>query len=324
MKKVLKKVFLVSVLLFICFYEFPYYIDAPGGLDNINNKVKVDNAYDSKGSINLSYVSQYKATLPMLLVAYFNPNWKIESKNKEQIKNINYDELLIRERLEMKQSYSNAIRYAYEKASKKVEVIEEKCSVIYVFDEAETDLKVGDQILSIDDKKIKKCIDISTIVDTKKENDKSIVKVINNNKKYERNVKYKSLNGNMIIGIQLSTEYILETDPKYKFKYSDREYGPSGGLMISLAVYNSLVEDDITKGKKIAGTGTLSYTGEVGPIGGVDYKLKGAVKKKANVFFVPSGDNYEEAIKLKEKNKYKIDIVEVKTFDDALNYLEKM
>ena len=140
MKKVLKKVFLVSVLLFICFYEFPYYIDAPGGLDNINNKVKVDNAYDSKGSINLSYVSQYKATLPMLLVAYFNPNWKIESKNKEQIKNINYDELLIRERLEMKQSYSNAIRYAYEKASKKVEVIEEKCSVIYVFDEAETDL----------------------------------------------------------------------------------------------------------------------------------------------------------------------------------------
>ena len=324
MKKVLKKVFLVSVLLFICFYEFPYYIDAPGGLDNINNKVKVDNAYDSKGSINLSYVSQYKATLPMLLVAYFNPNWKIESKNKEQIKNINYDELLIRERLEMKQSYSNAIRYAYEKASKKVEVIEEKCSVIYVFDEAETDLKVGDQILSIDDKKIKKCIDISTIVDTKKENDKSIVKVINNNKKYERNVKYKSLNGNMIIGIQLSTEYILETDPKYKFKYSDREYGPSGGLMISLAVYNSLVEDDITKGKKIAGTGTLSYTGEVGPIGGVDYKLKGAVKKKANVFFVPSGDNYEEAVKLKEKNKYKIDIVEVKTFDDALNYLEKM
>lgn len=324
MKKVLKKVFLVSVLLFICFYEFPYYIDAPGGLDNINNKVKVDNAYNSKGSINLSYVSQYKATLPMLLVAYFNPNWKIESKNKEQIKNINYDELLIRERLEMKQSYSNAIRYAYEKASKKVEVIEEKCSVIYVFDEAETDLKVGDQILSIDDKEIKKCIDISTIVDTKKENDKSIVKVINNNKKYERNVKYKSLNGNMIIGIQLSTEYILETDPKYKFKYSDREYGPSGGLMISLAVYNSLVEDDITKGKKIAGTGTLSYTGEVGPIGGVDYKLKGAVKKKANVFFVPSGDNYEEAVKLKEKNKYKIDIVEVKTFDDALNYLEKM
>lgn len=324
MKKVLKKVFLVSVLLFICFYEFPYYIDAPGGLDNINNKVKVDNTYNSKGSINLSYVSQYKATLPMLLVAYFNPNWKIESKNKEQIKNINYDELLIRERLEMKQSYSNAIRYAYEKASKKVEVIEEKCSVIYVFDEAETDLKVGDQILSIDDKEIKKCIDISTIVDTKKENDKSIVKVINNNKKYERNVKYKSLNGNMIIGIQLSTEYILETDPKYKFKYSDREYGPSGGLMISLAVYNSLVEDDITKGKKIAGTGTLSYTGEVGPIGGVDYKLKGAVKKKANVFFVPSGDNYEEAVKLKEKNKYKIDIVEVKTFDDALNYLEKM
>lgn len=324
MKKIIKNILLVGLLLFICFFEFPYYIDAPGGLDNINNKVKVDNAYESKGSINLSYVSQYKATLPMLLVAYFNPNWKIESKKKQKTDDLDYDELLLREHLEMKQSYSNAIKYAYSKANKTVNVIEEKCNVIYVYKDADTDLKVGDQILSIDDKKINKCEEISDLVNSKKENDESIIKVINNNKEYERKVKYISINDMVVIGIQVSTEYILETEPKYKFKYSDREYGPSGGLMISLAVYNSLIEKDITGGKKIAGTGTLNSKGLVGPIGGVEYKLKGAVKNKADVFFVPAGENYEEAIKLKEKNKYKIDIVQVETFDDALKYLEKI
>ena len=92
--------------------------------------------------------------------------------------------------------------------------------------------------------------------------------------------------------------------------------------MIALAVYNSLVEEDITGGKIIAGTGTLDADGNVGEIGGIEYKLKGAVKKKADVFLVPSGNNYEEAKKIKEKKKYKIDIVEVKTFYDALDYLK--
>ena len=49
-----------------------------------------------------------------------------------------------------------------------------------------------------------------------------------------------------------------------------------------------------------------------------------AVKEKADIFLVPSGDNYKEAKKLKEKNNYNIEIVEIKTFDDALNYLNKL
>ena len=74
-------------------------------------------------------------------------------------------------------------------------------------------------------------------------------------------------------------------------------------------------------GKTIVGTGTIDINGNVGPIGGVKYKLKGAVKNKAEIFIVPNGENYEEAIKLKKENNYKIDIIGVNTIDDALNYL---
>ncbi|MBQ9011957.1 MAG: PDZ domain-containing protein, partial [Bacilli bacterium] len=92
-------------------------------------------------------------------------------------------------------------------------------------------------------------------------------------------------------------------------------------LMMSLAVYSYLNKIDLTSGKKIVGTGTIDTLGNVGEISGVKYKLIGAVKSKADVFLVPSGENYKEALKIKEKNNYKIKIVPIKTFDEALTYL---
>lgn len=54
--------------------------------------------------------------------------------------------------------------------------------------------------------------------------------------------------------------------------------------MTTLEIYNSLTDDDLTKGYKIVGTGTIDMEGNVGMIGGVKYKLKGAIKKKADIF----------------------------------------
>ena len=92
--------------------------------------------------------------------------------------------------------------------------------------------------------------------------------------------------------------------------------------MLSLAIYNSLVKQDITHGKTIVGTGTIDKNGQVGPIDGIKYKIKGVVKKHVDLFLVPK-DNLKEALKVKKKNHYKIKIVGVSTFDEALNYLQK-
>ena len=42
--------------------------------------------------------------------------------------------------------------------------------------------------------------------------------------------------------------------------------------MFSLEIYNQLVAEDVTKGYSIAGTGTISPDGTVGPIGGIEQK----------------------------------------------------
>ncbi|MCI8575863.1 MAG: hypothetical protein HFI09_05270, partial [Bacilli bacterium] len=101
------------------------------------------------------------------------------------------------------------------------------------------------------------------------------------------------------------------------------ESGPCGGLMNALAIYNALVEEDITKGKKIIGTGTIDRDGTVGDIGGVKYKLLGAAKKKADIFLVPE-KNYDEAIQVKNENHLDIRVISVRTLEEALAALAKV
>src|SRR5204862_6847795 len=52
--------------------------------------------------------------------------------------------------------------------------------------------------------------------------------------------------------------------------------GPSAGLMFSLAVVDKLTTGDVNGGKFVAGTGTITGDGKVGPIGGITHKIYAA------------------------------------------------
>ena len=90
--------------------------------------------------------------------------------------------------------------------------------------------------------------------------------------------------------------------------------------MTSLAIYTKLTGIDLLKGRKIVGTGTIDSNGNVGEIGGVKYKLMGAEKGKADIFFVPE-ENYDEALQVKKEKNYQIEVVKVKTLHEAIEYL---
>ena len=98
---------------------------------------------------------------------------------------------------------------------------------------------------------------------------------------------------------------------------------PSGGLMMSLAIYNALMEEDITGGKRIIGTGTIDIEGNVGEIGGVRYKLIGAVHEDADAFLVPVG-NYDEAVEVAEEKGYDIPIISVSSLSEAIEALKNL
>ena len=89
---------------------------------------------------------------------------------------------------------------------------------------------------------------------------------------------------------------------------------------MSLSIYDLLTEEDLTKGLKIVGTGTIDELGNVGVIGGVSHKIKAAVKENADIFFVPT-ENYEEAKNTVLEDSLDIELVEIKHIDDAIEYL---
>ncbi|MCI8778420.1 MAG: PDZ domain-containing protein [Bacilli bacterium] len=311
------------VLIFIIFtIRLPYTIEAPGGYINVTKRIEMDNAYTSKGSFNMAYVSEVSATLPTLFYAWLNPNWDISKNEDILLENETIDDLLFRNKLALKEANNNAIMVAYRKAGFDYEIVEQKFYVAYLDATSETDLKVGDLIIEVDGKKIADKSEISQIVASKDIGDEIKFKVKNNNKNYERIARVKEIDNSKVVGIVIYELLELKTNPVIKIKSSSSESGPSGGLMTALAIYNSLVEEDITKGNIIIGTGMIDSKGNVGSIGGVKYKLLGAIKGKAKIFIVPSGENYLEAITLKEKNDYDIEIVGVSTFDEALEFLE--
>ena len=320
-----KDIIILFIVILIAICPLPYYIYTSGGTININDRVIIDNSYKSEGSLNLAYVSQIRATIPSFLVSYVIPNWEREkidnykASSKESDKDIE-----VRDKLYLEESNLNALKVAYNAAGKTLDIKNNKYHIVYVDDKVEEDIKVGDVILKADGSDIVDLKDYKALVESKDYGDTIKLELLRNNKELTVDVKVRKIDDRKLTGISLVNIYEYTADPSIKFKFDKNESGSSGGLMLALSIYDKLTPDDLTMGKKIVGTGTIDSDGKVGEIGGVKYKLMGAVKAKASVFLAPKGENYNECIKLQKEKNYKIKILEIDTFEDALNKLKEI
>lgn len=318
-----KYILVLIVIAFIFLYPLPYYIEAPGGVTNLNDRISIDNYSFKKidGSYNLSYVTEYKATLASLIYARFNKNFDIYKKSDVLLDNETDKEYNLKYHLYLDQSLSNAVIASYKELNLQVKEKEKYLYVGYVLEQSDSNLVVGDDIKKIDNINVSTKEEINSILSKKNVGDKVNIEVINNGEKFSRYATVMMNGNNKIIGV-IPIEYSdYEIDPKVSIKMNENESGSSGGLMLSLAIYDLLSEDNLAQGRKIVGTGTIDKDGNVGEIGGVEYKIKGAVKDKADIFFVPV-ENYKEAKKVVDKNHYKIKLIKVSTLKEAINYLK--
>ncbi len=309
-----------GIIIFLFFYEFPFVIYTPGGIVNLESRIEVEDGYETEGSLNMSYVSLVKGTLPMILLSYVIPNWDLIKSSEITIEDESVDELLEMEKLYMQSSIDNATILAYQTAEAEINITREVNNIIYISDEAETNLEVYDEILQADGQDITTVDELKEIVNSKTEGDTIIFTVNRNGKERECQAKIYDTSDGLKVGISFLTTYEYETDPKISVETKASESGSSGGLMLTLAIYNALTPDDITKGRTIVGTGTISLDGTVGAIDGVKYKILGADKNDAEIFLCPM-ENYEEALRVKEEFDLDIKIHGVATFQEALEYL---
>ncbi|QNG19378.1 PDZ domain-containing protein [Rhodococcus triatomae] len=96
--------------------------------------------------------------------------------------------------------------------------------------------------------------------------------------------------------------------------------GPSAGLMFSLAVIDKLTPGALNGGDFVAGTGTIDPAGDVGPIGGIRYKLIAAREAGAETFLVPS-KNCDEA---RQGAPDGLRLVRVETLTGAVEALDSL
>ena len=96
--------------------------------------------------------------------------------------------------------------------------------------------------------------------------------------------------------------------------------GPSAGLMFSLGIYDKLTPGELTGGKSIAGTGTITTDGTVGPIGGIQQKMVGARDAGATIFLTPA-DNCAEAVQAVPKG---LRLVKVSTMHEAVQAIDAL
>jgi PDZ domain-containing protein len=120
-----------------------------------------------------------------------------------------------------------------------------------------------------------------------------------------------------VFGISVQTELHLDIPRSVNYKrYMAHIGGPSHGAMLTLALIDQLTPGGVTRGIKVAGTGTIEADGSIGPVGGVPQKAYAISRTDADVFFVPAALELEARGAAPDLN-----IVPVKTIDDVLGWL---
>lgn len=100
----------------------------------------------------------------------------------------------------------------------------------------------------------------------------------------------------------------------------DEVGGPSAGMMFALGIIDRLTPGALTGGKAVAGTGTIERTGEVGPIGGISFKLVAAREAGAQAFLVPAKNCAAAAATAPEGLR----LIKVDNLGDAVSALKNL
>ena len=89
------------------------------------------------------------------------------------------------------------------------------------------------------------------------------------------------------LGVFVRSDYQFPFDVKIQIENIG---GPSAGMMFALAIIDMLTPQDELAGQIVAGTGTIDVDGSVGPIGGIEQKMHGALRDGAAYFLAPAAN----------------------------------
>ncbi|MDU0201400.1 SepM family pheromone-processing serine protease [Paenibacillus sp. MAH-36] len=333
----------IVIIYLLFFVRLPFFIFMPGTAEEIKPMVTIPRGSDlEKGTLMLTTVRVADANMINYLIGLVHPYEEIQPKTSVLRKGESEQEYTQRQEYVMLTSQASAIQAAYTHAKVPFHINHEGVMVLQTLPglSGEKVLKPGDVLLKAGEKDVKVAQDLLDALKGKKAGESITVTYSRNKVQQQATLALGALPlqqgetgepraGIGVVPADMQAVKADQEDQQVSIKAGEIG-GPSAGLMFSLEIFNQLVPEDITKGYRIAGTGTIETDGTVGPIGGIQHKIIAADREKADFFFAPKDvtykdgtkiTNYSDAVQRANQIKTKMKIVEIGTMDDALKYL---
>ena len=317
-------ILIVAVIVAAFLVPLPmFYAYLPGPVRDVERLVDVgdERTYSSEGRLLLTTVSvDPQVTFWEMVQAGFDDATAIVAK-EDVTGGKSLEDLIEDQKVEMQNSRQAAEEVALT-ALGFAEPTGDGAKVIETIDDTPADgvLQVDDVIVSVDGESVDTTCDVGRAIDRFEVGDTVEVGVRRGGRveKFELEIAPDPRDQRAgIIGVFMEdVNRQFESDLEITID-TGKIGGPSGGLMMTLALYDQLTPDDLTAGRTVAGTGTIGCDGGVGPIGGIEQKVAGAEEAGATVFLSPSAN--AAAAKTVADD---IEIVTISTFDQAVRYLE--
>ncbi|REK60618.1 MAG: peptidase S16 [Cohnella sp.] len=326
---------LIAVLFLVASnWSLPYVLYGPGSAEPVHPRVETGHKLEEKGALLFTTVSTYsKPNVFSILYAWLNPRMDIVTEEKATGGTVNYAAYRNLLAYMRDSSENGALMAAYDALGRKIDIKEQGVIVKAFLPETkarEHGLQEGDIITSADGREALTAEALTAIIQGKKAGDTVKLAGTRGGKPFEAEVPLIEMTSTGKPGIGFYPETVLKVtapDP-VKFDFEDTG-GPSAGLMMTLEIIAQLTGEDLSRGYRIAGTGTIAADGSVGQIGGIKYKLMAADREKADYFLVPYDEanglgNWKEAEETVKELGLKLKLVKVSSLSDALAFLRNL
>ncbi|MDF2964140.1 MAG: hypothetical protein K0S39_5875 [Paenibacillus sp.] len=349
--RIVVSVFIAIALVYaVYFMPLPLFIFSAGTAEVIQPMVQVkQDTQEKQGAFMLTTVRVSNASVFSYLMSFVRPYDELRRKAELLREDESEQEYTQRQEVSMLTSQSSAIQAAYHTLGIPYRISNDGVVIVQIYKEfpASEVLEAGDFIVKVNDQPILLSEELQKQLQGKKAGETVSVAYKRKNITRTADIKLallpiekgaapvKDEDRRAGLGVVPANVQSVKTDQEDKqvtIKAGEIG-GPSAGLMFSLEIVNRLSLDDISKGYKIAGTGTIDEKGTVGVIGGIQHKVIAADKAGAEIFFAPKDyispkgekiPNYSDAVQRAKDINTSMKIVPVATLDEALQYLKAL
>lgn len=312
---------LLVVVAIAGFVPLPYAGLAPGSALAVEEIADLDGAVpgDVNGDLLLTTVSlRRQLTALELAQAWLDDAVTVQESGEVTPPDVDVEEFRRAQRRLFVEAADVAAAVGMRAAGLEVEVTGSGAQVVTVLPDtpAAAALQPGDVLVGADGLPVDLASDLVNLVAERQVGDEVHLEVRRDGERSEIPVELVELSESRRpgLGIAITTvdlDIVLPVD----FTIDQGQIGgPSAGLMVALTVYELTNDTDLLRGRTVAGTGTISFDGVVGPIGGIEQKVVAARRAGAELFLAPQ-EHLDEA---REAAQGDLEVVGVRSFEDAV------